>query len=94
MPHAALTTPTALNYSRQTDTFVLTTHASDTGIGAVLTTARGIVMEYPSRTLTAMERKYATIENEYLAIVWAVNKLHHYLIGVYFTLETDHKPLE
>lgn len=51
-------------------------------------------MEYPSLTLTAMERKYATIENEYLAIVWAVNKLHHYLIGAYFTLETDHKPLE
>ena len=90
----ALMTPPALDYPRRTDTFILTTDASDTGIGAVLTTARGTVVEYASRTLTAAERKYATIEKECLAIVWAVGKLRHYLIGARFKLETDHKPLE
>ena len=90
----ALMTPPALDYPRRTDTFILTTDASDTGIGAVLTTAQGTVVEYASRTLTAAERKYATIEKECLAIVWAVGKLRHYLIGARFKLETDHKPLE
>ena len=90
----ALMSPPALDYPRQTDTFVLTTDASDTGIGAVLATARGTVVEYASRMLTAAEKKYATIEKECLAIVWAVHKLRHYLIGARFTLETDHKPLE
>ena len=90
----ALMTPPAPDYPRRTDTFILTTDASDTGIGTVLTTARGTVVEYASRTLTAAERKYATIEKECLAIVWAVGKLRHYLIRARFKLETDHKPLE
>lgn len=90
----ALTSPPVLDYPRRTDTFVLSTDASDTGIGAVLATARGTVVEYASRTLTAAEKNYATIEKECLAIVWAVRKLRHYLIGARFTLETDHKPLE
>lgn len=90
----ALTSPPVLDYPRKTDKFVLTTDASDVGIGAVLSTARGTVVEYASHTLSATERKYATIEKECLAIVWAVQKFRHYLIGAHFTLETDHKPLE
>ena len=73
--------PPALDYPRQTDTFVLTTDETDTGIGVVLTTARSTVVKYASRTLTAAEKKYASIEKECLAIVWAVHKLCHYLIG-------------
>ena len=45
--------PPALDYPRQTDTFVLTTDETDTGIGVVLTTARSTVVKYASRTLTA-----------------------------------------
>ena len=69
--------PPALDYPRQTDTFVLTTDETDTGIGVVLTTARSTVVKYASRTLTAAEKKYASIEKECLAIVWAVHKLCH-----------------
>ena len=41
-----------LDYPHHHNTFLLTTDASDTGLGAVLSTTRGIVIEYASRTLT------------------------------------------
>ena len=90
----ALISPPVLDYPRQTDKFILTTYASYVGLGAVLSTSRGTVVEYASRTLSSAEKKYATIEKECLAIVWAVRKLRHYVVGAPFTLETDHKPLE
>ena len=90
----ALSSSPVLDYPRQSDTFVLTTDASEHGLGAVLSTSRGTVVEYASRALTVVEKKYCTNEQESLAIVWATRKLRHYLIGARFTLETDHKPLE
>ena len=39
------------------------------------------------------EKKYTTTEKEYLAIVWAVCRLCHFLQGAPFILEADHKPL-
>ena len=47
--------PPILDYPQHKDTFVLTTDASDTGIGAVLSTTRGTVIEYASRTLIKAE---------------------------------------
>ena len=79
----ALTSPPILDYPQKNDHFVLTTDASDTGLGAVA-----------SRTLSKAEKSYATTEKECLAIIWAVHKFRHYLIGAHFLLETDHKPLE
>ena len=67
----ALTNPPILDYPKQQDTFVLTTDTSDTGLGAVLSTARGTVVEYASHTLTKTERNYSTTEKECLAIVWS-----------------------
>jgi len=37
------------------------------------------------------ERHYALIKKEALAVTWACD--HSYLLGLIFTLETDHKPL-
>jgi len=90
----ALVSPPVLDYPTKHDTFVLTTDASDTGIGAILSTARGTVVEYASRALTKAELSYSTTEKECLAIVWATHKLRHYLVGAHFVIETDHKPLE
>jgi len=80
--------------SSHPDTFVLITDASEHGVGAVFSTSHGTVVEYASRSLTDAEKKYCTSEQECLAILWATRKLRHYLIGVRFTLKTDHKSLE
>ena len=41
-----------------------------------------------------MQKGYVAIELESLVVMWAMEKLHHFLYGNEFTLETDQKPLE
>lgn len=36
---------------------------------------------------------YATVEKEFLAIVWAIQQLQKYLYGQEFVLETEHSQL-
>ena len=90
----ALMSPPLLDYPLKNDQFVLITDALDRGLGAILSTARGTVIEYTSRTLSSAEKIYGTMEKECLAMVWTVHRFRHYLIGTHFLLETDHKPLE
>ena len=49
---------------------------------------------FTSRALTSTEQNYAAIGKECLAICHATEKFHHYIIGKYTDVETDHKPLE
>ena len=71
--------------------------ASSRGLGAVLSQVMPDGMEHPvayaSRTLSSAEKKYAQVEKEDLALIFAVKKFHQYLYGRVFTLVTDHKPL-
>ena len=90
----ALISPPVLDYPRKNDQFIVMTDASDNGIGAILSTKRGTVVEYASRVLNSAEKKYTTTEKECLAIIWAVHKFCHFLLGALFILETDHKPLK
>ena len=48
---------------------------------------------YNSRALSDVERRYAQIEKEALAVTWACERLSDLLIGKTFHLKTDHKPL-
>ncbi|KAI5191018.1 hypothetical protein NECID01_1248 [Nematocida sp. AWRm77] len=76
--------------------YILTTDASDYGIGAVLEQEgpKGRVpIEWKGRGLTSVERNYGTIDKELLAIVWATDKFEYHLRGKRFRLITDHKPL-
>ena len=70
--------------------------ASSYGLGAVLLQKlqegwRPVA--FASRSMSEVEQRYAQIEKEALACTWATEKFADYLIGMNFTVETDHKPL-
>ena len=74
----------------------LAVDASPYGVGAVLSNQIGSSekpVAYASRTLNQAERNYSQTEREGLAMVWGVKKFHQYLLGLKFTIHTDHKPL-
>ncbi len=52
------------------------------------------IVIYASRALTTVERKYAQVEREALAVVWACERLKLYLIGQEFELVTDNKAIQ
>lgn len=74
-------------------TFVLETDASDVGLGATLR-QEGKPIYHISRVLKGAEKNYTVIEREFLAALWAMEKLKYFLLGKRFKLETDHKALE
>ena len=49
---------------------------------------------YVSKKLLGRESNYPVDEREALVIVWAVQKMHRFLYGQHFVLETDHRPLQ
>ena len=68
--------------------------ASETGLGAVLL-QNDQPIAYASRALTDTETRYAQIEKELLAIVWATNKFDQYILGRDIVhIESDHQPLK
>lgn len=77
---------------------VMFTDASMVGLGAVLCQLQQDnswqVIEFASKTLTDVERRYPQTQREALAVVWAVEKFHYYLLGNKFTILTDHRALE
>ena len=77
--------------------FVLSTDASNVGVGAVLSQVdaegRERPVYYAGRSLSQAERNYSTIEREMLAIVYATEKFKYYLYGLHFVIYTDHNPL-
>ncbi|XP_055585352.1 uncharacterized protein K02A2.6-like [Uranotaenia lowii] len=92
-----LASPTTLGYFDVDDRTQLVADASPVGLGAVLmqVNSQGArIIAYASKSLSDVERRYAQIEKEALALVWAVERFHFYLYGRSFELITDHKPLE
>ena len=75
--------------------------ASSYGLGSVLSQRQSDDSWRPvcfaSRSLTDVECRYAHTEKECLELTWACEKfvdfLVGFLVGIHFTLHTDHKPL-
>ena len=68
--------------------FTLETDASDYAIGATLCQSTRPIAFF-SRTLNSSERNHHSVEKEAYAIVEAIRKWKHYLLGSQFTVITD-----
>ena len=89
----AVTRTPVLRYYNLEDEVTLQCDAQH-GLGAALL-QKGQPVAYASRALTAAESKYAQIEKELLAIVFACERFEAYIFGRdLVNVETDHKPLE
>lgn len=93
MKQAIATCTTVLGAFRETEETFLYTDASGVALGAVLT-QRGTnglwrTISFASKKLAPSERRYVQTAREAFALVWAVERFQHYLIGRPFTLMTD-----
>ena len=55
---------------------------------------QGKPVYFTSKALTETQKGYVAIKLECLAVVWSMEKFHHFLYGTHFILDTDQKPLE
>ena len=72
---------------------ILQVDASQEALGAALVQDERIIA-YASKSLTDTEKRYANIERELLACVFATERFHNYIYGKPVIIESDHKPLE
>ena len=91
---AAVSSTPVLRYYNLAEEVTLQCDASQHGLGAALL-QNGQPVAYASRALTSAETRYAQIEKELLAIVFACERFEAYIYGRDETnVQTDHKPLE
>lgn len=84
-----LSTAPVLAYPMLENGFRLYTDASDLAVGAVLANQDNRPICFLSRKFNKAELNYSTYEKELLAVVFALKKLRHYLLGQQFDLYTD-----
>ena len=71
--------------------------ANDFSIRAILgqrEDGRPYVIYYASKMLNEVQRNYKTTEKELLAVVFALDKFHAYLVGSFIVVFTDHSALK
>jgi len=78
--------------------FVLTTDASNLGLGAVLHQKHGHSgktqpIAFASRALNSAEKRYHTTDRELLSITWALRHFRELILGYQIEVHTDHSPL-
>ena len=91
-----VTQPLFLHYPVEHTPLILTTDASNLGIGGILQQEVDGELHnlyYHSQLMTPCERKYSTIEKEALAIYKCFARMRTILLGRSIILMTDHCPL-
>ena len=83
---AVITSTPALKFYDVSKPVMLTCEASFGGLWAACL-QDGLPLAYASRSLTKTEQNYAQIEKELLAVTFASNKFHHYILGKNVTVE-------
>jgi transposase InsO family protein len=91
-----LTSSHVMAYPMVNEPYKLYTDACNYAVGAILVQEHdGVekVVQYVSHQLSGPQLRWATIEKEAYAVVYAIQKLRPYLYGAEVTVFTDHKPL-
>ena len=93
----ALVNPPVLAHPKMNEPFILSTDASTSGIGYILSQTDTNSLEHPilygGRSLRKHEKNYPVTELECLAVVEGILKFHIYLADNEFKVYTDHKAL-
>ncbi len=80
-----------------TQPFIITTDASHSHVGGVLSQIQPNGSNQPigyfSKKLVPAETRYSATDKEALGVVLTCRNFHHYLWGSRFTIFTDHQPL-
>ncbi|KAL0202595.1 hypothetical protein M9458_000613, partial [Cirrhinus mrigala] len=94
-PHhsTALMKAPVLRFYDHKKPLTIQTDSSKDGLGACLQQEAHPVC-YASQALSDTEQRYAQIEKELLAILFAARKFHQYIYGRKVMVRSDHKPLE
>ena len=91
-----LVTPPILSHFKPGCEIILYVDACDYSMGCVLSQiqdGKEVVISYNSKSMDERQQRYSVCEKELLAIVWAIQKLRHYLFGTHFTVKTDNNAL-
>ncbi|MES9904881.1 MAG: pol polyprotein, partial [Sedimenticola sp.] len=88
----ALMSSSVLALPTNDDYFVVSTDASATAAGAILSQIQNgqeKVLAYYSKCFSRTERRYCATRRELYAVILAVRQFHHYVYGNKFTIRTD-----
>ena len=89
--------PVLKYFDPKKETILQTDASKNNGLGFALLQKHDnnwSIIQCGSRFLTDTESRYAVVELELLAVVWALQKCRNYLLGLRkFELQVDHRPL-